>query len=64
VKEDDKRERLERERLQGELAELRRELEELEASLPKHSVKSSQMMRIEDLEDAIAEKESALARLD
>ncbi len=63
MKEDDQRERLERERLQGELAELRRELEELEASLPKHSVKSSQMMRIEDLEDAIAEKEAALSRL-
>jgi hypothetical protein len=53
-----------REQLERELAELRRELKELEASLPKHSVKSSQMMRIEDLEDAIAEKEAALSRLE
>jgi chromosome segregation ATPase len=53
-----------REQIEQELAELRRELEELEASLPKHSIKSSQLMRIEDLEDAIAEKEAALSRLD
>jgi septal ring factor EnvC (AmiA/AmiB activator) len=55
---DDSRKQLER-----ELAELRRELKELEASLPKHSVKSTQLIRIEELEDAIAEKEAALARL-
>ena len=53
-----------REQLERELAELKRELQELEASLPKHSVKPAQMMRIEDLEDAIAEKEAALSRLD
>ena len=46
------------------LNELRAELDELVRSLPQHSVKPSQMMRIEDLEDAIAEVESALARLD
>lgn len=59
VKKDDKRAQLER-----DLIALRRELEELEANLPKHSIKSSQLMRIEDLEDAIAEKEAALSRLD
>ena len=48
--------------LERELAELRRELQELEASLPKHSVKPAQMMRIEDLEDAIEKKETALSR--
>jgi hypothetical protein len=52
-----------RKRLKGELAELRRELRELEASLPRHSVKPSQLIRIEELEDAIAEKEAALSGL-
>ncbi len=45
------------------LNELRAELDELVRSLPQHSVKPSQMMRIEDLEDTIAEVEAALARL-
>ena len=53
-----------REQLEQELAELRRELEELVASLPRHSVKPAQLLRIEDVEDAIAEKEAALSRLD
>jgi hypothetical protein len=52
-----------RQKIERELAELRHELEELEASLPKHSVKPSQLVRIEDLEDAIAEKEAALSAM-
>jgi septal ring factor EnvC (AmiA/AmiB activator) len=50
--------------LERELAELRRELKELEASLPRHSVKPAQLLRIEDLEDAIAAKEAALSGLE
>ncbi len=49
--------------LQQEITALQRELEELTASLPKHSIKASQLMRIEELEDQIAEKQSALTRL-
>jgi hypothetical protein len=49
--------------LNQNLNALRAELDELVRSLPQHSVKPSQMMRIEDLEDAIAEVEAALARL-
>ena len=50
-------------RLEEEITLLRRELEELTRSLPRHSVKPTQMLRIEELEEAIAEKEAALARL-
>lgn len=51
------------EKLEREIAELRRELDELERSLPKHSVKPSQMMRIEELEELIAQKEAEIERL-
>jgi chromosome segregation ATPase len=51
------------ERLEREIAELRRELDELERSLPKHSVKPSQMMRIEELEALIAQKEAEMGQL-
>ncbi len=50
-------------RLEEEITLLCRELEELTRSLPRHSVKPTQMLRIEELEEAIAEKEAALARL-
>lgn len=50
-------------RLEAEIAALRRELEELMRSLPRHSLKPTQLLRIEELEEAIAEKEAALARL-
>lgn len=49
--------------LKQEIVTLQRELDELTASLPKHSIKASQLIRIEELEDQIAEKQAALARL-
>ena len=49
--------------LQQEIAALQQELDELTASLPKHSIKASQLMRIEELEDQIAEKQAELAQL-
>ncbi|MBN1564542.1 MAG: hypothetical protein JXA10_11925 [Anaerolineae bacterium] len=42
------------------LAELEREHAELVASLPKHSIKAAQLMRIEELEDEIAALRAAL----
>lgn len=53
----------EQEQLAREIADLKHQLAELEASLPKHSVKASQMLRIEDLEDQIVAKQRALDRL-
>jgi ElaB/YqjD/DUF883 family membrane-anchored ribosome-binding protein len=50
------------ERLEQEIAALQRELDELVRSLPQHSVKASQMLRIEALEDAIAEKRAEVER--
>jgi hypothetical protein len=52
-----------RDDLRRQLSGLRREHEELSRSLPRHSIKPSQMMRLEDLEDEIEEIEAALARL-
>jgi replicative DNA helicase len=49
--------------LQQEITSLQRELDELNTSLPKHSIKASQLIRIEELEDQIAEKKAMLARL-
>lgn len=49
--------------LQQELSGLRQEYEELSRSLPRHSVKPSQLIRLEELEDAIEEIEAALSRL-
>jgi len=37
------------------IAEIKRELDELQASLPAHSIKASMLQRIEDLEDELAE---------
>ncbi len=42
------------------LAYLRRERDEVEASLPKHSVPASMLVRLEDLEEQIAALEVAL----
>lgn len=53
----------ERRRLAGDLADLQRELDELTRSLPEHSIKPGHMLRIDDLEEAIAEREAALNRL-
>ncbi len=50
----------ERERLREELARLRKELEERRGSLPAHSVRPHQLLRIEELEDRIAELEALL----
>ncbi len=50
-------------RLEREIAVLEAELEELRRSLPRHSVTAAHLIRIEDLEEAIAEKRAALARL-
>lgn len=44
----------------NQLAALRREYAEVEASLPKHSVPASMLIRLEELEDAIAALEAAL----
>ena len=51
------------ESIRQRLADLQRELDELVAALPHHSVKPSQLIRIEDLEDEIAEQQAALRRL-
>jgi ribosomal protein L29 len=40
--------------LDARIAALERELEELRASLPRHSVKPSQLLRIEEVEDELA----------
>ncbi|HEC24270.1 MAG TPA: histidine kinase [Chloroflexi bacterium] len=53
-----------KQQLEQEIAALRRELDELLASLPKHSVKPTQMMRIEELEDLIAQKQATLRSLE
>jgi hypothetical protein len=45
---------------QEQLAALRHEYAELERSLPRHSVKPSQILRLEALEDEIAELEALL----
>ncbi len=50
----------ERERLREELARLRQDLEERRQSLPAHSVRPHQLLRIEELEDRIAELEAVL----
>jgi hypothetical protein len=42
------------------LAALRRERDEVEASLPKHSVPASMVVRLEELDDQIAALEAAL----
>ena len=40
--------------IQLQIAVLQQELDELTAALPRHSVKPSQLLRIEELEDEIA----------
>lgn len=42
------------EQLRQQIADLQRNLDEHVAALPHHSVKPSQMLRIEELEDEIA----------
>ncbi len=49
--------------LQAKLEALRHEYDELERALPRHSVKASQIMRLEALEDSIADVEAALRGL-
>ncbi len=49
-----------REALEKELAELQREFKEVEGSLPRHSVKASQLIRLEELEDQIEEIQAQL----
>ena len=44
------------------LAALEREHAELEASLPKHSVPPAMIIRLEELEDAIAALRAAIAQ--
>lgn len=46
--------------LEAQLAALRAEYAEVERSLPRHSVKASHIMRLEALEDSIAEIEAVL----
>lgn len=52
-----------RQQLTQELAELQRQLHELTRSLPQHSIKPGHMQRIDELEEAIAERQAALRRL-
>lgn len=49
--------------LEKQITALERELHEVEASLPKHSVQASHMIRIEALEEEIEEKKAQLVRL-
>jgi hypothetical protein len=49
--------------LEREIMRLEAELREREASLPAHSVRAEQLLAIEELESAIAEKKKALAEL-
>ena len=46
--------------LAARLAALRREYDELAASLPAHSVRAAMLIRLEDLEDEIAALQAAL----
>lgn len=46
------------------LQKLRAEFEELTRSLPRHGVKASQLIRLEELEDEIAELEKQLPKSD
>ncbi len=50
--------------LRQELVVLRQQLEELERNLPRHSVPPTQLIRIEELQDAISEREKALAQIE
>jgi ribosomal protein L29 len=45
--------------LQDQISRLERELAELRASLPAHSIPPSMVMRIEELEDELATLQSA-----
>ncbi|MCZ7662569.1 MAG: hypothetical protein M5U22_06375 [Thermoleophilia bacterium] len=49
--------------LQARLSERRTELEEMKASLPAHTIRPHQMIRIEETEDDIRELERQIAEL-
>lgn len=51
------------ESIRQRLTALQQELDELVAALPRHSVKPSQLIRIEELEDEISEQQAELRRL-
>jgi len=48
-------------KLNAQLDHLRKEYAEVEASLPKHSVPASMLIRLEELEDQIAALEKQIA---
>jgi hypothetical protein len=54
----------EQRRLEAHLAQLQQELQELVRSMPAHSMKASMFLRVEDLEDAIAETQDRLAQIE
>ena len=47
-------------KLESELAKLKEELAERNASIPIHSIRAHQLIKIEELEDKIAEIEAQL----
>ncbi len=47
--------------LEAELARLKEELEQLEKALPAHGLKPAHLLRIEELEERIAQLERELA---
>ena len=49
--------------LRQQIADLQRELDERVAALPRHSVKPTQMLRIEELEDSINHLQGELSKL-
>lgn len=49
--------------LRQQIADLQRELDERVAALPQHSVKPTQMLRIEELEDSIKHLQDELSTL-
>ena len=51
-----------RQQLEEQIGQLQRELEELTKSIPAHSMKASMLIRIEELEDDIAQLQAQLAK--
>jgi hypothetical protein len=50
-------------KLRNDLAELKERYREREASIPAHSIRPHQLIELEELEEAIQDKEAELIRL-
>jgi len=50
-------------KLRNDLAELKERYREREASIPAHSIRPHQLIELEELEEAIQDKETELIRL-